>query len=161
MKQFIPSLIVLAAVAGCTPRGPVAREEAVVLHEERGCVLTILLDLSGSFHEQMIDRGKAHQFCLAVLDNYFKDRIGEKDEVVIAQISGTDRALLWQGTPMRLRQDFASPKEFGDFLRARAIPNQSNVLANIAQGRRVHIVRPRRCQWQVEVCSHHPERHAR
>jgi hypothetical protein len=129
----VVSLVMIALIIGCTPRAEVAREEAIVLHEKRGCVITVLLDLSGSFHSQMVDGGKAHQFCLAILDTYFKDRIGEKDEIVIAQISGADRALLWAGTPMRLRQDFADPKAFKRFLESRADPSQSKVLQNFAK----------------------------
>lgn len=132
MKRTISILFVLL-LAGCTPRAPVARDQAVVLHEPRGCVITILLDMSGSFEEKMIDQGKAYEFCLATIDAYFRDRIGEKDELIIAQISGADRALLWQGTPMQLRMDFASPTDLSTFLRSKANSGQSNVFDNMAK----------------------------
>ena len=133
MYRALSIAIVVASFTGCTPRASDSRGDAVVLREERGCVVTVLLDLSGSFQSQMIDGGKAHAFCLAILDTYFKDRIGEKDEVIIAQISGTDRALLWQGTPLQLRRDFSDPASFQVFLRSRANPGQSKVFQNLAK----------------------------
>lgn len=133
MNRFTWFFVFLIAFSGCTPRAEVAPENSIMLHERHGCVITVLLDLSGSFHAQMVEGGKAHRFFLAILDTYFKDHIGEKDEIVIAQISGADRALLWQGTPMQLRQDFANPQAFQKFLTGRVAPRQSKVLQNFAK----------------------------
>lgn len=126
-------VLLVSTLVGCTPRANSSRGDAVVLREERGCVVTVLLDLSGSFRSKMVEGGKAHAFCLAILDTYFKDRIGEKDEIVIAQVSGEDRALLWQGTPLQLRRDFSDPTRFRDFLEYRANPKQSKVFQNMAK----------------------------
>lgn len=133
MNRSMAIVLLVSTLVGCTPRANSSRGDAVVLREERGCVVTVLLDLSGSFHAQMVDGGKAHAFCLAILDTYFKDRIGEKDEIVIAQVSGADRALLWQGTPLQLRRDFSDPTDFQRFLRNRANPGQSKVFQNMAK----------------------------
>jgi hypothetical protein len=127
-------IVGLIAVCGCTPRSPSALEEGFVLHQPRGYVLTVLLDLSGSFSDRMVDDGKAWEFLLTVIDEYFKNRVGENDEIIVAQISGNrGRALLWKGTPSQLRSDFSSPEAFGEFIRSKADPNQSNVYDNIAQ----------------------------
>src|SRR5689334_16519888 len=101
------TLIALASGLCCTPRSEIPRNEAVKLHESRGCVVAVLLDLSGSFQDKLIEDGTAHAFFLAVVEEYSRGRIGENDELIIGQISaGSTPALVWQGTPMQLRQDF-------------------------------------------------------
>ena len=96
-------------------------------------VVMLLIDLSGSFANQMANEGKAYEFYLQIYDRFFKDRIGhDKDVLVIAQLSGTHRSLLWQGHPLQLRQQFASSSEFKEFLLSHADPNGSVIHDGIA-----------------------------
>jgi hypothetical protein len=110
---------------GCDKRRQAPTTFAV--RDESQYVLIILLDLSGSFHQQMTEGGQAHRFSMQVIDHYFRERIGTNDKLIIAQISGEERALLWEGTPLQLQKDFPSSTAFGEFLRSKANPDASLV----------------------------------
>lgn len=112
MRLFVFMLIVF--LVGCSKR---LETSEVMFEEEKGkYVVTILLDMSGSFQQMMATDGKAHEFALQVIDRYFRDRIGMPDKLIIARIAGSDRALLWEGTPQQLRQDFPNPTAFRQML---------------------------------------------
>ena len=130
LYALIVVAIVLMTAAGCEKRREAAK---TLVADDTRYIMTILLDFSGSFEHMMADGGKAYEFALAVLDKYFRDRIGSDDKLIIAQISGNDRALLWQGTPVQLRQEFSSPQAFAEFLRAKANPGGSLVHEAIAR----------------------------
>src|SRR6185369_3515131 len=93
----------LVLLAGCEQR---VEQQTVFEPDEGEYVLTVVLDLSGSFR-QLLDE-KAWAFLCQVIDRYFEDRIGHNDKLIIAQLSASERALLWQGTPLELRQEFKS-----------------------------------------------------
>ena len=84
-------------------------------------VLGVVIDLSGSFSDLMAEKGQAHAFLLQVIDAYFRDRIGSQDKLIIAQISGNERALLWEGKPLQLRRDFPTPESFRNMLRMKSL----------------------------------------
>lgn len=130
------------ALAGCEPYQPPSTSLAVANQlptsqphgasafspSETEYIVMILIDLSGSFAHQMAEEGKAYEFALRIYDRYFRDRIGNNsDELIIAQLSGTHRSLLWRGAPLELRQKFSSATEFKDFLLANADPRGSLV----------------------------------
>ncbi len=96
-------------------------------------VLTIALDMSASFGELMAEDGKAWSFVCQIIDRYFRDRLGNNDKLILAQLSGSDRALLWSGTPLQLRQEFASATEFRNWVMSKADPKASHVYEGIAQ----------------------------
>jgi hypothetical protein len=102
--------------------------------DESECVIAVLVDLSGSFLDRMTEGGEGHEFLLSLLDQYFRDRIGTNDQVILAQISATvDQSLLWQGTPLELRQQFPDAHAFSEFLRSKADPQGSCVHNAIVQ----------------------------
>jgi hypothetical protein len=104
-------LVACLPLAGCTPT-----DQSVFVERQSEYVLTILLDLSPSFARQLVDGG-ASNFMEAVLDTYFHHRAGSSDDlIVIAKISGDREALLWQGTPHDLREQFPSPANLREFL---------------------------------------------
>lgn len=112
MRWFV--LMLIAMSVGCSKR---QEGSEVMFEEEKGkYVVTILLDMSGSFQQMMATDGKAYEFALQVIDRYFRDRIGMPDKLVIARIAGSERALLWEGTPQQLRQDFPGPEKFREML---------------------------------------------
>ncbi|TWT51735.1 hypothetical protein KOR42_34220 [Thalassoglobus neptunius] len=90
-------------------------------------VVMILMDLSGSFTEKMANDGEAYQFALNVIDQYFRSQSGTNDNIVLAQISGTRRSLLWEGSPRQLRETFPSADSFREFLLSNADPRGSLV----------------------------------
>jgi hypothetical protein len=128
--KWLPLLLTITAL-GCEKRQ--APNSTTFEERETEYVLAVAIDLSGSFAEQMADQGKAHEFLLQVLDRYFRDRIGSDDRVFLAQISGSGRALLWDGTPRELRRDFPTPKHFRDFLRTKAQSDGSRVHEALAE----------------------------
>lgn len=106
-------------LAGCSPRPMEATPQqahAPVHESEPGQVIVLAVDLSGSFIDRMAEQGEAYKFCTMLIDRYFRDRIGTDDRMVIAQLSGTKRSLLWEGRPLELRQQFPSAAEFRDHL---------------------------------------------
>jgi hypothetical protein len=132
MRRKIPiAAVMVGLVLGCGQRRqPV---ETMLTEKNHEYLVTILLDMSGSFQHFMWEDGKAYKFALQVIDKYFRDRIGENDQLVIAQISGVERALLWQGTPQQLRRDFPSASAFRTFLIKKSNPNASFVHEAVAR----------------------------
>lgn len=114
MKRFI--LFGLVFLVGCGAK----REEAGTPFQTKDTTyqVTLLFDMSGSFEPLMAEQGKAYHFACQVVDRYFRDRIGMDDEMIVAKIAGSSRALLWQGTPQQLRQDFPTAAAFRDMLLA-------------------------------------------
>lgn len=125
MRQVLMVFAVCLAAVGCEKRE--VTTTIPIAEDDRSYVIMVVLDLSGSFSDLMVDRGKGYEFALAIVDRYFRDRVGTSDRLIIGQISGNHRALLWEGTPHQLRQDFSSAGKFRDFLHAKAEPNASLV----------------------------------
>ncbi|MCA9077359.1 MAG: hypothetical protein KDA93_20195 [Planctomycetaceae bacterium] len=125
-------ILFLLLLCGCEARRQSQSNSSTFAHQESQYVLTVLLDMSGSFQHEMTDGGKAHRFNMRIIDRYFRDRLGNNDQLVIAQISGESRTLLWQGTPLQLRKDFPSATAFGEFLKSKSDPHGSLVHDAIA-----------------------------
>lgn len=106
--------------------------ETPLVEDETPFIMLLLVDMSGSFEYLMADDGKAYEFTMNLLETHFRDRMGEEDKIIIAQIGGTDRSLIWQGTPMELRKDFAHAAAFRDFLKKKSI-GSSNIHYSITQ----------------------------
>src|SRR5205823_25060 len=98
--------LLAAALVGCTPHNPNDDSPVSLNREDADCLVVIAIDLSGSFLDMMAKDGRAYAFTLRVADTYFRSSIGTKNRLVIAQLSATDRALLWDGTPAQLREEF-------------------------------------------------------
>jgi hypothetical protein len=118
-------------VAGCQER--IDQSEGVFRTDDGDYVLTIMIDMSGSFDELMAEDGKAWSFVCQVVDKYFRDRLGGSDKLILAQLSGSERALLWRGTPLELRQEFPSAAAFRDWLTSHADPQGSRIYDGVAQ----------------------------
>jgi hypothetical protein len=129
MKRWF--LVFCVMLTGCQQRAE--QSESVFRTDDGEYVLTIVLDMSGSFQEMMAEDGKAWAFVSQVIDRYFRDRLGRNDKLILAQLSANDRALLWRGTPLQLRQEFASASAFRDWLASRSDPHGSRVYEGIVQ----------------------------
>lgn len=123
-------IIIVLFLAGCEPTGE-ARHE-IIAPEESQYKLAVIVDMSESFAALMADQGKAHQVLLEVVDRYFRDTIGSQDRIIIAQISAKQPALIWDGTPLELRQQF-DPQKFAAFLHAHSEPIGSPVYETVAE----------------------------
>src|SRR5438105_4162099 len=116
------ALVFLAFAAlllvGCTKHSEQDDATQVSLgREDADFMIVIAVDLSGSFADKMTHDGKGYEFTMRVADNYFRNSIGTRNRIIIAQLSAPDRQpLLWDGTPVQLRQDFPSATEFRNFL---------------------------------------------
>lgn len=124
-------LFVAVMLSGC---GLEPRREAPRSFVERDSQshVAILLDMSGSFAQEMADGGKAFAFTMSVIDRYFRERVGSDDQLTISQISADGRALIWQGTPQSLRREFTAAS-FRDLLKSKSNANGSLVHAAMAQ----------------------------
>lgn len=123
-------LTVLLSQIGCEPR---RQSQANSLPDQQNeFVLTLLLDLSGSYGTLMAEDGQASRFTLRLIDRYFRDRVGTSDKIIIGQLSGSDTPLLFEGTPLELRRRFPSADAFGDFLVASSHPGGSRIHDGIA-----------------------------
>lgn len=127
---FLAVLATAVLLPGCEKRRNDSASPLVA--EDIDYVLIMVFDLSGSFTDLMAHRGKAYAFALRVMDRYFRDRLGENDRIIIGQISATDKALIYDGSPVRLRREFPSAEAFRDHLLAHADPNGSRVHAATA-----------------------------
>ena len=131
-RQTVAMCLCLALVAGCEKRTDT--RSVMFTEDDSEFVVAVLIDLSPSFQSQMTEGGQAYEFLMALLDRYFRERVGTQDQLILAQISGvSDRALMWQGSPMELRKQFPDPKSFSQFLVAKANPAGSCVHDSIVQ----------------------------
>ena len=140
MKRIVTMALALT-LAGCQARQNI---ESVSLGEaEEEFVLVVVLDLSGSFAGQMAEDGKAYEFVQRALARYLQDKTGTRDRILFAQISGTKKPLLWEGTTKDLRRDFPSASAFHQFLMKRADPNGSRVNHGVCRAIRYVLSLPR------------------
>ncbi|REK08653.1 MAG: hypothetical protein DWQ37_20155 [Planctomycetota bacterium] len=131
MRQQLSSriscaLVLLATiVSGCEKR----RETVDVTFGDDDCryILAVVIDMSGSFADRMADNGEAYAFLGALLDRYTRAKVGSGDRLVIAQVSGSDNFLLWEGRPLDLRREFDSAGQFRDFLCDNASSSSSQI----------------------------------
>ena len=106
-------------------------EDRVFEADEGEYVLTIALDMSGSF--EAVRNERAWDFMCQIIDRYFRDRIGHDDKLILAQLSDSEKALLWKGTPLELRQQFTSGVEFRKWMESKADPSGSRLYEGIVQ----------------------------
>jgi hypothetical protein len=133
LRLSAAALVEAAALTGCKRRSDDKKDDTVsVGGEDADCLVLIAVDLSGSFAVPMAEQGKAHEFVLRVADTYFRNSIGTNNRIVISQLSGVDRPLLWDGTPVQLRRDFPSAAEFRDFLLKKSNPGGSRIFDGVS-----------------------------
>src|SRR5438270_7033317 len=93
--------------------------------------MVVVLDLSGSYAQYMND-GKAWHAVNAMIRKFFRDRAGESDKIVLAQISRASRGPIWSGSPKAFRARFGEPGAFRELL-THYDPNGSRVYDSIAE----------------------------
>ena len=132
LTRFVTVGLMLAVLlSGCGKRRSTTSQPAFP-EDEKEYILAIVFDLSGSFMQLMAEDGRAYDFAMQVVDRYHRNTIGTRDKLVIAQISGTQRSLLWEGTPLQLRHQFPTAASFREFLLSKADPNGSLVNDGLA-----------------------------
>lgn len=87
--------------------------------------LVVIVDMSGSFSTSWEDR--AYNMFLDISDRYFNESMGGDCKIVIGQLSGSDKVVLFEGRPGDLRKRFRNPDELNQFLLDNADPMSSRV----------------------------------
>jgi hypothetical protein len=116
-------IALIALVTGCAPRRIV--EEQVIQRTDHEYVCAVAIDLSGSFRHQMTEKGRAYEFLMSILKRYYDSHNTNSDKIILGQLSGTARSMLWEGTPHDLRIKFPTAESFRTFLLQNADPNGS------------------------------------
>ena len=109
MNPRLLLVIVLCALvlflAACSPPPPAT--DSPFQHEEAEYVLAFVIDVSPSLDDFALGKdGRAFRFFIRNKDAFFRDRAGSSDRILLAQISGKEKALLWDGTPRHFRREF-------------------------------------------------------
>ena len=94
---------------------------------ELDAVLSIVVDLSGSFHDDWRRDGRAYKLFLELVNQFFEDHMGTESKVIIGQISNSESFVLFDGTPQELTRRFRSPEQLNQFLQENADPKGSKV----------------------------------
>lgn len=135
-NRFMPfvgmALLAVVLFNGCTKHTEQDNQQISLGREDADFMVLIAVDMSGSFADLMTRDGKGYEFTMRVADRYFRNSIGTNNRMIIAQLSGANRALLWDGTPVQLRQDFPSADEFRQFLLKKSHPAGSRIYDGIA-----------------------------
>jgi hypothetical protein len=90
-------------------------------------VMMLVFDLSPSFMDKIVKTGEGYTFAMNAVSRYFRGSAGSQERLVIAQLSGTDKSLVWEGKPMDLRKQFPTPESFRDYLVSKADPSGSKI----------------------------------
>ena len=131
LKFLAIMLLCMGALPSCEQRR--AEQTSILPEQECEYLMAVVVDMSGSYAMQMqTDAGKAYRFLLLLVDRFFRDRIGSNDKIVIAQVSGAEKSLLWDGSPRALRQRFPNAEKFREFLLAGSDPMGSRVHDGVA-----------------------------
>lgn len=93
--------------------------------EDLESCLTVIVDLSGSFASELDIR--AYPLLMDLCDSFFTEGAGTESRIVICQLSGQDKAVLFEGRPGELRSSFNSPQQLADFLHRKSDPSSSQV----------------------------------
>ncbi len=131
MKSLLLSLTgIFLLFAGCVKSPDLGQTSPFEAQELDAC-LVIVIDLSGSYQDLWDKR--AYDLFLQLSERYFNESMGTENRLIISQISGTEKALLFEGKPSDLRKQFRSPQELSNFLKENSDPDSSRVYAATRQ----------------------------
>lgn len=150
-QRLITTALLLTILLGGCGKHREPSQPTVLREDEKEFVLMIVFDLSGSFIQQMAEDGEAYDFAMRVVDRYHREKVSTPDKLVLAQISGTGRSLLWEGTPLQLRRQFPTAAQFREHLIAKADPHGSFVNDGLAHAIQYVATDPRVTSGQAQV----------
>jgi len=119
MKYTTLILMLIAFIAvGCTRHRPKA-DQSPFQDEETQYTLAFVFDLGPKYRDRVIyGDTSALKYAMDVKDTYFRDRSEPTDRLLIAQIVGTERAVLWDGMPRTFKREFPNAAaDLRDYLR--------------------------------------------
>lgn len=97
--------------------------------KEYDAILSIVIDQSSSFDAEWTAR--AYTFFLKLMDQYFRETSGSNVKVILSQMSGSDKVVVFDGTPNELRAKFKSPDDLHVYLRDFADPSGTRVYYSV------------------------------
>ena len=133
MKRQIAILVTTIFMFGCTRHNEQDNSNVALAREPAEVMVVMVVDMSGSFADLMTRDGRGYEFTMRVADQYFRKSIGTNNRMIIAQVSATNNAMLYDGTPAQLRQDFPSAEAFQQFMVKKSNPNGSRVYDGVAE----------------------------
>ncbi len=134
IRRLLILLLLPLALAGCGERrDPTHDAETTFTHTRADAVALVVLDLSGSFEQLLLGRdNRAFAFLQKLIQEFFYQGIGREQRLVIAQISGTDKAILFEGSIRDFNERFPDPESFRDHLKRVGNPAGSRVYDSIS-----------------------------
>lgn len=133
LTKIIAIGFVAICLAGCIKKPPSTAQYTPFKPVETDACLAIVVDLSGSFHDDWQRDGRAHRLFLELITQFFNEALGQESRVVLGQISNSDQFVLFDGTPNELTQRFRTPESLNDFLTEHADPQGSKVYRSTQQ----------------------------
>lgn len=124
------ALIAVAMLPGCVPKRPRELTSTFESEELDGC-MTFLIDMSGSFANSWDDR--AYKLFIELSEQYFTEAMGTNNRLIIAQLSGNDRVVVFDGRPSDLQRQFKSPEALNEHLKQNSNAYYSHVFHAIKQ----------------------------
>ncbi len=139
-------VLLVIVLPGCMPVGDeVKANKALLGQDERGCVVLVLVDMSGSYDELMAEKGKAFELVSEILAKYFRGRAGSgtNDRIILGQLSAAEKpAMLFDGTPLEMRRQFPTPAAFRDWLKQHSDARGSRLHDGIREGVKYVMAQP-------------------
>lgn len=120
----LTTIVVALATTGCVESQRNDDRQPFAADPIDSC-LTVVVDMSGSFAGQLSTR--AYPLLIELCDSFFTEGAGTESRVVICQLSGTEKSVLFQGRPHELQSSFNSPEELANFLQEKSDPGSSQV----------------------------------
>lgn len=125
-------VILVAAFSGCQKRSAGSAAPPPFRDDKVEYVLTFVLDLSKKYSQHMGEDARSYNFFQKVSEKFFRQRMGEDDRILISQMSGRERALIWEGKPTSMRRHFPTSLAFNQFLERKSDPSGARVYAALA-----------------------------
>ncbi len=117
-KQIVSMLLlVVTACSGCQKRD--TRAKVTWDQEPTKYALLIIADIDVIKSDQ-----RAYNFVVHAIDRYGRERLGEHDPVIISQLSGNDRPMLFHGTVRELRKAMPNQEAFKNYLVSHSDPGR-------------------------------------
>ena len=147
--------LTVCTILGCEPVSD--QEQAAKIEPlkvpKRDYILALAVDTSGSFIGEMFARdARGYRFMQHAVDRFFRDRMGADDHVLIAQLSGNKRPLLWEGTPRDLKRRFGDSETLRTFLAQASDTAGSRLYDGVAQTLEYVYSLPGVKEGETQVC---------
>jgi hypothetical protein len=126
---FVVALFLAAGLAGCTKYQPPAAAPAVKTRRA-SYVLAIVIDMSSSFDELMAEKG--FPFVQRVMRDFYRNRAGEDDVLIIGQVSALPVAPIFEGSPKSFMRLHGSQSKFMQLLKSKSHPSGSRINDGVA-----------------------------